>query len=64
MDEVELKSSVLGGRAVVSMGSFDGASAEPFWSAVVGTPSGAAAVEAFGLTRLTPSRVTPKVVKW
>ena len=46
VDEVKLKSSVLGRSAVVSMGSFDGASAEPFRSAVVGTPSGAAAVEA------------------
>ena len=61
VDEFKLKSSVLGRRAVVSLGSFDGASAEPFRSAVVGTPSGATAVEAKGLT---PSRIIPKVVEW
>jgi hypothetical protein len=60
-DEVELTSSALGRRAVVSMGSFDGTSAEQLRSAVMGTPSVTAAVEASGWT---PSRVIPKVVEW
>jgi hypothetical protein len=42
------------------MGSFDGTSAEQLRSAVMGTPSVTAAVEASGWT---PSRIIPKVVE-